>query len=269
MIKDPALAGAFCRAYNRYMSEYCSTDPDRLKGAMIVPYNHPDVAALEARWAFDRGLTVAVTNPTPPDDRAWSDTFYDLVWKTFDELEIPLAFHEITTGCPPHTLGVQRYAKTYHMVYLVTHVVETVLGVTDLILSATMERFPRLRIMLAEAHTAWVPGWLSLLDYTHYTVGQGSGFARTIRARSHELALSATPSEYFRRQCFVSAFPDDALLVDALNVAPGSIMFSTDWPHPVAEGRATITELAARTDIDDDQKTALFVANAQHLLKRP
>jgi uncharacterized protein len=268
MIRDPELAGGFCRAYNRYMSEYCAVAPDRLKGAMIVPYNHPDVAADEARWAFERGLTVAVTNPTPPDDRAWSDMFYDRIWETLDDLEIPLAFHEITTGCPPHTLGVQRYAKTYHMVYLVTHVVETALGVTDLILSGTLERFPGLRVMLAEAHTAWVPGWLALLDYTHYTVGQGSGFARTIRARSHEFPLSTTPSEYFRRQCFVSAFPDDAMLVDALAVAPGSIMFSTDWPHPVAEGRATATELAARDDIDDDQKAALFITNAQQLLSR-
>ena len=266
MIRDPDLAGAFCRAYNRYMSEYCSADPARLKGAMILPFNHPDRAAAEARWAHERGLRLAVSNPTPPDDRAWSDTFYDPVWRTLDDLGVPFVLHEITTGCPPHTLGVQRYAKTYHMVYLVTHVVEAMLAATDLIVSGTLQRFPRLRVMLAEAHLAWLPGWLELLDYTHVTVGSGSVFARTVRAKSGEAILEQPPSEFFRRQCYVSAFPDDPLIAEALAIAPASVMASTDWPHPVSEGRAGIHELAGRADLTEPAKARLLTGNARALL---
>jgi uncharacterized protein len=266
MVGDPGLAAAFSRAYNRYMGEYCAADPARLKGAMILPFNHPGQAAAEARWAYDRGLRLAVSNPTPPDDRAWSDPFYDPIWHALDELGVPFVLHEITTGCPPHTLGVQRYAHTYHMVYLVTHVVEAMLGMTDMVVSGTLQRFPRLRVMLAEAHLAWLPGWLELLDYTHQTVGSGSVFARTIRAGSGEAILDQRPSDYFRRQCFVSAFPDDPLIAESLAIAPGSIMASSDWPHPVGEGRPSIDELSTRMDLTEDDKVRLLSANAAALL---
>jgi predicted TIM-barrel fold metal-dependent hydrolase len=265
MVADPELAGAFARAYNRYMSEFCSADPHRLHGAMLLPYNHPELAAAEARWAYDQGLRLAVSNPTPPEDRAWSDPFYDPIWAALSELNVPLVFHEITTGCPPHTLGVQRYAKTYHMVYLVTHVLEAMLAMTDMIVAGTLQRFP-LRVMLAEAHTAWIPGWMSLLDYTYETIGSGSVFAKTVRKDSGELFLDKLPSEFFREQCFVTAFPDDPMLAEAIAFAPNSILVSTDWPHPAGEGRAGVNELALRDDINIDDMKALFVSNAERML---
>jgi predicted TIM-barrel fold metal-dependent hydrolase len=230
------------------MSEFCAADPDRLKGAMLIPFNHPEVAATEARWAREHGLTIAVSNPTPPADRAWSDRFYDPVWQALDELDVPLALHEITTGCPPHTIGVQRYAPTYQMVYLVTHVVEAALGMADLLVSGTLQRFPRLRVMLAEAHVAWLPGLLALLDYTYETVGAGSPFVKTIASRRGELALDGLPSDYFRRQCTLSAFPDDPLLEEVVAQYPDNIMISTDWPHPVGEGRRSVFDLAAEAE---------------------
>src|SRR4051812_47668923 len=41
-IKDPALAGACARAYNRFTSEFASADPKRLRCTMLLPFNHPD-----------------------------------------------------------------------------------------------------------------------------------------------------------------------------------------------------------------------------------
>ena len=34
---DPALASAMSNAYNRWLADYCSTDPDRLFGIALVP----------------------------------------------------------------------------------------------------------------------------------------------------------------------------------------------------------------------------------------
>jgi predicted TIM-barrel fold metal-dependent hydrolase len=266
MVADPVLAAGFARAYNRYMADYCSLDPKRLVGAMILPFNHPAEAAAEARWAHSQGLRLAVSNPTPPDDRAWSDPFYNPIWATLAELGVPFVFHEITTGCPPHTMGVQRYAKTYHMVYLATHTVEPMLGMTDMIVSGTLQQFPSLVVMLAEAHLSWLPGWMALLDYTHTTIGSGSPFVKTVRANSGEAVLDMPPTEYFRRQCVISAFPDDPMLAETLAAFPDNVVISTDWPHPVAEGRGGIAELAASGAIAPPALDRLFVANARTLL---
>ena len=49
------------------------------------------------------------------------------------------------------------------------------------------------------------------------------------------------PSEYFRRQCFCAAFPQDTMIPEAMSVAPDSIVVISDWPHPLA-GEYSILE---------------------------
>src|SRR5256885_3880588 len=36
-VHDPALAGALCRAYNRWLADYCKPYPDRLFGVSMLP----------------------------------------------------------------------------------------------------------------------------------------------------------------------------------------------------------------------------------------
>jgi hypothetical protein len=36
-IHDPALAAPVCRAYNRWLADYCSPYPDRLFGVAMLP----------------------------------------------------------------------------------------------------------------------------------------------------------------------------------------------------------------------------------------
>jgi uncharacterized protein len=38
---DPELSAAICRAYNTWLSDYCSYDPKRLHGVMLIPLQDP------------------------------------------------------------------------------------------------------------------------------------------------------------------------------------------------------------------------------------
>ena len=163
-VQDAALAGAFSRAYNRYMAEYVATDPRRLRGAMIVPANHPEVAAEEMRWAKKNKLDIVYLNPSAPGEIPWSHPSRDPMWRTAEELGLVITFHESTTGCPPNATGIHRYSSHWSMVYYCTHVVEASLAMTDVILGGTLERFPKLRIGAAEAHIHWVAGWMAFMD---------------------------------------------------------------------------------------------------------
>ena len=45
-----------------------------------------------------------------------------------------------------------------------------------------------------------------------------------------------TATEYFRRQCFISAEPDDTLLYQVVDyLGEDNILFGTDFPHPDAQ----------------------------------
>ena len=54
-------------AYNRYCADFARADPQRLKPVMLVPFNHPEVAAREIAYAREVcGLEVAFVNRRHP-----------------------------------------------------------------------------------------------------------------------------------------------------------------------------------------------------------
>ena len=228
-VDDPTLSAGLSRAYNRYLGEYTSVDRRRLVGAMLLPANHPEQAAAEMRWAVQNtGMKIVALPPTPPGDLPWSHDSRDIFWQTANELGVKVIFHETTTGAMTNAVGIHRDRTHYPMVYLCTHVLEVQLAFADMILGGTLERFPNLKVGAAEAHVHWLPGWLSLLDQQF-----GAG-TKIWSAQSGEFMLKHLPSEYFRRQCYLAAFPKDTMIREAYDVAPGSITICTDYPHPVA-----------------------------------
>ena len=81
--------------------------------------------------------------------------------------------------------------------------------------------------------------------------------------------LTCRPSEYFHRQCWVTAFTDDGLLAEALR-AGHNVMVSTDWPHPppaVVE-RRSLAQLTERADLTPAEQDALLSSNAHRFLQR-
>src|SRR5262249_11246131 len=47
----PPLAAALCRAYNRWLADYCQPYPDRLFGAAMLPLQSAELAIAEMRYA--------------------------------------------------------------------------------------------------------------------------------------------------------------------------------------------------------------------------
>jgi predicted TIM-barrel fold metal-dependent hydrolase len=262
-VADGDLASAFARAYNRYISEFTSLDRRRLRGTMLIPANHPERAAAEMRWAKESGgLDLVVLTPTPPGDLPWSHASRDPIWRTAEELGLTILFHETTTGCLPNAIGINRYRGIWPLTYLVTHVLEAQLAFADLILGGTLERFPRLKVGACEAHVHWVPGWLNLMDQNF---GAGTKIFSNV---SGETELQIKPSEYFRRQCLLAAFPEDTMIPEAMEAAPESIVVCSDWPHPIAEEHSDkgLAGIMKHNDLTDGQKNALLIENPLRFL---
>ena len=50
-IHDPKLAAATCRAYNRWLADYCKPYPDRLFGVAMLPLQDVDLTIKEMTFA--------------------------------------------------------------------------------------------------------------------------------------------------------------------------------------------------------------------------
>jgi predicted TIM-barrel fold metal-dependent hydrolase len=229
--QDPDIAAAACRALNHWCADFQKAAPERLLPCMILPWYYPERALEEFHVAKDLGLKIAFCAPTPSVERRWSDKVYDPLWAAMQDAGVVMTFHEFTRipGATSNFVARKAYKDQYAMTYLCGHTVEAMLSLMDVLLGGICHRFPRLQIGFVEAHVAWLQGWLEMLD---------SAWERPVTAQERIDAGRAdelSPSAVFKRQCFITAFPDDRgidLLVERL----GShvVTLSTDYPHPQA-----------------------------------
>src|SRR5437764_620311 len=69
-IQDGRLAAAVCRAYNRWLADYCQPYPDRLFGVAMLPLQSIDAAIAEMRYARNRwGMRAGFLRPNPYNGR--------------------------------------------------------------------------------------------------------------------------------------------------------------------------------------------------------
>src|ERR1700686_3753129 len=106
-MKDPEFAAAACRAYNRWLSDYCKPYPERLFGLAMLPMQSVDLAIEEMRFAKkELGMRGGFLRPNPyHGNKMISDPRYEKFWTMAEELDFSIGFHEGSTNAMP-TVGV-------------------------------------------------------------------------------------------------------------------------------------------------------------------
>ena len=108
-----------------------------------------------------------------------------------------------------------------------------------LLAGGVCERFPDAKFIFLEANGGWLVPWLERLDHH-------------CRKFQWEVSdLSMLPSEYMRRQCWISFDPDEAMLritAESPLVGADRIIWASDYPHPDAKFPGVTEELAEALD---------------------
>ena len=85
--------------------------------------------------------------------------------------------------------------------------------------SGALERHPGLRVVIAEAGLGWLPYLLERMDYEW-------------EDQFRNLELKMKPSDYWRRQMFVT-FQQDQVGLDLIDrIGVDTVMWGSDFPHP-------------------------------------
>ena len=218
-VEDPKFAAACFRAYNRWLADYCKPYPDRLFGVAMLPMQSVEFAIEEMRFARkELGMRSGFVRPNRYNNRQLDDRAYDPLWAEAQELDFAIGIHEGLGGNP--AIGADRFDNRGAK-HIVSHTLEMMLASLCVIWGGVCERFPKLRVAFLEAGGGWMPAWLDRMD-RHY-------------ADSHLFYpdIKMMPSDYFRRQCWVSFEPVEATLPFAADfLGPDHILWATDYPHP-------------------------------------
>ena len=230
---DADLQQACMRVYNDWLAEFCSHAPNRLAGIGLFSLNSlPNVSAIEhcAKHGL-RGMLVLASNTI---DIPYSDERFDPLWRLASETGMPISLHKplvsamTTTPFMPSPADLQIHC---------IHVVEQCM--TRLVYGGVFERFPRLRVATIEAASGWVGEWLERFDYRYKYMG-------------HTSRMKRPASEYFARNIWVSADPEERMLPLMVQFAGDDKFFiGSDYPHaegfvdPVRKARERLASLPA------------------------
>ena len=219
-VKDPEFAAATCRAYNRWLADYCKPYPERLFGAAMLPMQSVEGAVQELRYAMNElDFRAGFIRPNPYNGRVLHDPDYEPLWTEAQDLGFSIGIHGGAES-GQQTLAMDRFQQGGAVRHCVAHTFEMMAAATSLIMCGVCDRFPRLKVAFLESGGGWMAGWLDRMDRHFDDVGM------------NDTGLSTRPSEIFRRQCFISFEPVErslALLADYLG--SDNILWATDYPH--------------------------------------
>jgi uncharacterized protein len=219
-IADPKLAGATCRAYNRWLADYCRPYPDRLFGVAMLPMQDVDQAIAEMTFARkELGFRGGFLRPNPYNNRLIHDPVYEPFWTAAEELDFSIGFHEGAAPGMPQ-VGVDRFNGRGAQ-HIISHTMEMMLAALSMIWGGVCERHPKLRVGFLESGGGWIAPWLDRMD-RHF---DDQGF--------NDSGLKTRPSEIFQKSCWISFEPvEGGLHYLADYIGPHKIMWATDYPHP-------------------------------------
>lgn len=216
-LTDPELSLAYCRAYNRWIADFCRDSGGKLVAIAQLTLLDVEGSATELDRAVKDGCKGAWVNPFNHNRVIHGDEAHDQLFQTCVDLDVPLAIHPTFT---PHAAAADifdwpRKGRAWgEAIWLRSIVQQALISFFSL---GTLERFPDLHLGILEAGSGWIGALLDRLD-----------------AFSESLNIKRLPAtELFRRQCFISGDPDETAAPHIIeHVGADCFMWATDYPHP-------------------------------------
>lgn len=216
---EPQLAGAYTRAYNNWLRDFCDYDPQILNGVGAINLHDPEDMVPELRRIHEFGWKAVFLRPNPVKGRLLSDPAYEPFWTECEQLGIAVGIHE-GTHCRLPSTGADRFNTRFAM-HACSHPMEQMMALLALIEGGVLERHPQLRVAFLEAGCGWLPYWLWRLDVEYKNLA----FEVTDNVKMK-------PSEYFQRQCFIAIEPSEPYLFDILKyIGTDNLLLGSDYPH--------------------------------------
>ncbi len=219
---DIELSQAYCRAYNRWIADFCRDSGGRLLPVAHLSLGDPAGAAEELERSVNDGCKGAFVCPFTITRKPHGHPDHDPVFALAQELDVPLAIHptfEPIEFSVHHRYDNFGWAAWYSNLFAWQGVQQ---AFATLFQFGVFDRFPKLRIVVLESGAGWIGHFLDRAD----AIYSGTSLGATVQLREK-------PSHYFRERCFISADPDEHLIAPLMEMLGEDRFFwASDYPHP-------------------------------------
>jgi uncharacterized protein len=263
-ITDVPFTVAQAQAYNNWASDHTLEGEGRLFAAGAVPSMHaPEdvqgVADEIRRTATLPGMVSVFMRPNPSVEwKPFNDPVYDPIWEAAQDTGLPIALHPfLSPDLPGASQGLRIGDKGVLFSQALANPVDVMGSIMWITAGGVCQRFPGAKFIFLEANGGWIVPWLERLDHH-------------VKKFQWEVAsLELLPSEYFRRQCWISFDPDESMLAftaESPLVGADRIIWASDYPHPDAKFPGVTEELTeALEGLSPSQQQAITSGSAMDL----
>ncbi len=220
-VSDPLLATAYTQAYNRWIVDFCSHDPQRLYPIAHISLIDPEGAVEEVVRARKAGCVGVYLSPDleARGGKAFIDPAFELFWSTVQDLDMPVGFHVVVRDNPAFSRFSTPGTPGDGLFFFAFLAIDVMAAFTSMISSGILEKYPRLKCSVLEAGGNWISAWLDRMDHKYEVM-------------SSVVPLSMKPSEYFFRQCLIAMDPDEGMNAEVIDhIGADYVIWASDYPH--------------------------------------
>jgi uncharacterized protein len=220
--KNPEVEMDFIRANHRYLHDFCSVAPHRLKSLIVTTARNVEESVKEIKRWGKEPWAVGI-QPYFPLDYPLDHPDMDPIWKAAAEENLTVVHHSFASGYP----GYRDLWDNPFLGRTASHPWGAMRAVAAFFGSGIFDRFPTIRFAVLESGFGWLPFWAKRMD------DQVTYMGTVAEAMKHK------PSEYMTSGRFFCSIvlhegPEMVRMVSEL-LGDGILMFGSDYPH--AESR--------------------------------
>jgi predicted TIM-barrel fold metal-dependent hydrolase len=242
------------RAYMKWLTEIVFPHDKRLIGFAYLPFNTPDEAEKIVREYGHHPQIIGFSICSVRYKPVWHNTYMRL-YKMIEETGKPLSFHSGVTWSDQSFAQLNRFVSMHALSFVHFNLIH----LTNWVINALPERFPKLKTIWIESGLAWIPYLMQRLDH------------EVLLRPSEAPGLKRLPSEYMQDMYFSSQpmeRTDLKLLQSTLEKikAETQLLYASDWPHWDFDPPSSITALPF---LSEQAKKNILGLNAAKLFNLP
>lgn len=249
-LPEGPFGSVVARHYNDWVQGLVKGYEEKIWPVGIMPAGHPEGMVDELHHCVDTlGFKAAHLVPYSMT-RTIDDPAFDPFYAEAEKMKVPLFLHPASFGPL-----INNYQNFYAM-HVLGRPFNCTAGLIALTVGGVFERFPDLNVVFFEVSAEWVLYWMHRMDDDYNNMQHGMA-----------PSITKTPSEYVKKNCWVTCEADEADLGYALeHFNEDRVLMASDYPHFDSEFPGTVKEIRARTDITDIQKEKILTENPKRLL---
>ena len=212
---------ALARAYTKWLTTQLLPQDDRIKTFVYLPFNDP-AESLKFVEEFADTPGVLGFMVTSVRYRPVHANEYAPVYSAIQDSGKALAFHAGYNWHDQSLSQLNKFISAHALGFTVTNMIH----LTNMIVNAIPERFPRLKMMWLESGVAWIPFMMQRLDNEY------------LMRTSECPGLKKLPSDYMRDMYFSTQPMEQTgtnleILEATFNLidAENTLIYTSDYPH--------------------------------------